>query len=1496
MDEDLNSLTMVKLRTIARENGLKGYSKKRKAELINFLRENLRPQNQTWLPSALALPLGISETGQTGVSSAVRTPRTRPPRPTRPPPPPQPRDPNRQEMDIFEQQEMRKSRPEVKNKLVEWRNWLINHVPKPIRDRASKAFKTFKDGVMSLYNKVAKKESELSDAGGGEEEPFTPMRLEQAFQGALRSFRINGRSRMDVDTFFREVRRIITDLIARELRDLKSAKIQTTAWIRFRIEDDDDGNFETADKAFNSRMMEFFQGSDLEELVEQMLDHMKTQIENPALSNSRFVFDQVLHLDINFNQLNLTRGSSYIPLPEWISRKKAIINPRNEEDEECFKWAVIAALHHKAIGPHPERISKLRLFEKDYYWEGLKETEDFVGEKWNEENWGKLEFPVPISSINIFERNNNISVNVLAVKRNEDEQKEGQFYIVRKSKLKEGKVVDLLLIEDGERRHYTTIKNLSRLLRSSTSSHKGKHYFCRNCLQGFHSLESKNKHYQYCLDNEAVRTEMPKKDSFVKFCSGQYQFKVPFVIYADFEAILQNVQTKEDKDAIKSLGSQISYTRNINRHVPSGFCTYSTFAYGEVPNPTFQYRGEDCVEVFCDHIENEAKRLYHMFPEKAMDPLDKEQRRNFRKAQKCHICLKPFEPWETKVRDHCHYTGKYRGAAHEMCNVRFAIPKQIPVFFHNLSGYDAHLFIRELGKKFGSESIKVIPENAEKYISFEVSVVVDEKEISGSKEKIVEGENAISEGNRLLEEACTIGQDKIDEGKKLIAEGNKLVKGKAQGIEQNKIDEGKNLVSEGKKEKASAKMRARKILNDGKKLVTEGNKKLEVKRTLRFIDSFRFMPSSLDALSKNLVGTNSMMCALCFSETELTHIDHNYYAHGKCKECGEYSRRKLEINPIFDNLRRGCTDEQFRLLLRKGIYPYEYMDDFSRFKETELPPIEKFYSKLNLSRISELEYDHAQRVWKEFDMKSLGDYHDLYLKTDVLLLANVFETFRKTCLEHYKLDPANFYTSPGLAWQACLKQTGVSLELLTDPDMLLMFERGTRGGITQASHRYASANNKYMGDAACSGAARDKFDPKLPSSFIQYLDANNLYGHAMSQKLPTGTFKWIQDLSEFTTERIHELVSSENNEKGYLLEVDISYPHELHDVHNDLPFLPESVKLSSRVEKLVPNLNDKEKYVVHISTLDQALQHGLILKKVHRAIEFDQSAWLKPYIDFNTKLRTSAKNDFEKDFFKLMNNSVFGKTMENIRKHRNIKLVTNKKSYLKKVMQPNFKSRIVFSESLVGCEMGKKCIVMNKPVYIGQAILDLSKIPMYEFHYDYMVPKYNKNVKLCYMDTDSLVYQIQTEDFYKDIAEDVKDRFDTSNYDKRNFRPLPIGLNKKVIGLMKDELGGKIITEFVALRPKLYAYKTITSEEDKKCKGIKKCVVKKTLSFDDYKNCLLDHTNSVTHRKQMIFQNRLHEVYTVEVNKIALTKGDDKRIIQSDGVSTLAHGHYMLQN
>ena len=546
-----------------------------------------------------------------------------------------------------------------------------------------------------------------------------------------------------------------------------------------------------------------------------------------------------------------------------------------------------------------------------------------------------------------------------------------------------------------------------------------------------------------------------------------------------------------------------------------------------------------------------------------MGPLTKKQWKKYKRSTKCNICYKRFTLRDPKVRDHCHYTDLYRGPAHSLCNLRYKILSYIPVVFHNLSGYDAHLFTRELCGH--TSDMEVIAKNKEDYISFSIKVPVDSY---------------------------------IDKN----------------GEEKDKLIE------------------------------------------LRFIDTFKCMSSGLDSLTKNLV-------------------------RGGKKLFGFEDYSEL----------------QYGLLTRKGVYPYEYINSWERFEGTQLPPISAFYSNLNMSLISKEDYQHAQRVWEEFGIQNLGGYHDLYLRTDVVLLANVFEAFRDTCLKHYRLDPARFYTSPRLTWRACLKCTGIRLEPLTDPDMLLMFERGIRGGITQVVRKYASANNKYMGD---------KFDPKSESSYLQYLDTNNLYGWAMSQPLPTGGFKWV----DFNPNEISELAT--RTDKGYLLEVDVSYPKELHNIHNDLPFMCERMEING-VEKLVPNLRDKKNYVIHIQALNQVLQHGLRLDRIHRAIEFDQSPWLKTYIDFNTQLRMVATNDFEKDFFKLMNNSVFGKTMENIRKHRNIKLETTEEKYLCTVMKPNFKSGVLFGENLMGCEMDNIKVVMNKPVYLGQAILDLSKIVMY---------------------------------------------------------------------------------------------------------------------------------------------------------------------------------------
>ena len=273
--------------------------------------------------------------------------------------------------------------------------------------------------------------------------------------------------------------------------------------------------------------------------------------------------------------------------------------------------------------------------------------------------------------------------------------------------------------------------------------------------------------------------------------------------------------------------------------------------------------------------------------------------------------------------------------------------------------------------------------------------------------------------------------------------------------------------------------------------------------------------------------------------------------------------------------------------------------------------------------------------------------------------------------------------------------------------------------------------------------------------------------------------------------------------KGNILEVDVDYPSKLHKLHSDMPFLPERMKID-KTQKLVYNLRDKKKYVVHISILKQALNHGLKLKKVHRVIEFNQEAWLKKYIDMNTELRKKASNDFDKDFFKLMNNVVFGKMTGNVRKHRDIKLVKTDHKRNKLVSEPNYDTMRLISENLSIIEMRKVKLKMNKPIYLGLSILEISNIIMYEFWYDYVKKKYEDMVKLCYMDTDSLIMNIKTKDFYKDTAQDVEERFDTSNYDVD--RPLPKGRNKKVIGLMKDELGGGIITEFVALRPKTCSY------------------------------------------------------------------------------------------
>ena len=552
------------------------------------------------------------------------------------------------------------------------------------------------------------------------------------------------------------------------------------------------------------------------------------------------------------------------------------------------------------------------------------------------------------------------------------------------------------------------------------------------------------------------------------------------------------------------------------------------------------------------------------------------------------------------------------------------------------------------------------------------------------------------------------------------------------------------------------------------------------------------------------------------------------------------------------------------------------MDEWNKFDEKELPCKESFYSNLTMEDISDTDYKHAKNVFEKFNLNNLGDYHDLYVRSDTLLLADVFENFRNACLNNYELDPAHFTSLPGLAWQACLKKTNVELELITDYDMLLMIEDGIRGGICYVIKRYAKTNNYYMKD----------YDESKDSSYIQYLDSNNLYSMAMCENLPVKGFKWMDDISIINEEFVKSY--NKKSSKGYILKVDVDYPNELQDLHRDFPFLPERLVVNN-TEKLICNLQNKKDYVVNINTLKQALENGLKSINVHQVIEFDQEEWLKEYINLNTELQKKATNDFEKDFFKLMNNAVFGKTMENVRKHRDIKFVKTDKKRKKLVSEPNFHTMKLIDDNLAIIEMKKVKVKMNKPIYLGMSILSISKITMYEFSYDYIKNKYGERANLCYTDTDSFIINVKTEDFYKDISGNVIERFDTSNY--IHDRPLPIGVNKKVLGLMKDELGGGIITEFVALRPKAYSYKTEDNVELKKAKRTKKCIVNKMLNLNDYKNCLL-HNRKVL-RSQQRFKGENQSAYTENINKIALSCNDDRRFIATHGIESYPYGYVL---
>ncbi|KAB0804232.1 hypothetical protein PPYR_01202 [Photinus pyralis] len=706
---------------------------------------------------------------------------------------------------------------------------------------------------------------------------------------------------------------------------------------------------------------------------------------------SGWALSKIISLAVNISIATLLHASSYIDLPIEIKSKLAVINVKNN-DEACFGWALSSALY--PVTRNSDRVSSYA-----YYAQIL--------------NFQDINFPMSLDQLPKFENQNpNLSVNIYGLIR-----KSVYNYVTVPLYLSDSKKdqhVNLLMIQndyeienndhesvnvddradEAVKFHFCWIKNLSRLVHSQLTRKNNKLHICDRCLHYFNSTAKLNNHTLVCRELNYCKLNTPKPGTTVHFKNYEFKQTAPFIMYCDLECMVRDFQDDE--------------TRITFKYKKHDVCSIAYYLHCTFDNSLSRFRlkrGEECINWFTRELTEIANNLQRYFDTPMpMEPLSDTQMLAYNASTHCHICEGPILEGEVKVRDHCHFTGRFRSSAHQACNLRYKAPHMIPIFFHNFSGYDSHFIIKNIAQAIPGK-VTLLPKNKERYISF-----------------------------------------------------------------------------------------------------TKHMKDTTVQ--FRFVDSFRFMDSSLDKLASYL---------------------------------------KFDDFKILRSTLSHLNDKQLKLLTKKGVFPYEYMDDWAKFEESSLPEKSKFYSRLTQFDISDQQYSHARNVWREFNIQNLGQYSDLYLTSDVLLLADVFTNFREKCITTHKLEPAFFFTAPGYTWQCMLNYTKVKLDLLSDIDMVLFVEKGIRGGITQCCTKYSKANNKYM----------KNYDPNKPSSHILYTDMVNLYGWAQSQCLPQNNFQWLTEekIRSLTPELITNLCDDAN--EGLILEVDLAYPQYLHDRHKHIPFCVE---------------------------------------------------------------------------------------------------------------------------------------------------------------------------------------------------------------------------------------------------------------------------------------------------------------------------------------------------
>lgn len=1242
---------------------------------------------------------------------------------------------------------------------------------------------------------------------------------------------------------------------------------------------------------------------------------------------SGWQFDKILSCKCKVYRFRLATGGNYLPLPYYIEDKQACINPQNKTNDYCLPLAwLISELPEGTV--HPERESH------------------FINKKQNlvlsDTRFSDLVYPVTLDQLPALEEktktaiyvfqpageNEKPCVNILYKSQlRKGEAKESKYFMmwsevdveeeladIRRKEVEkqekrvqkkkdEGKKITEKDIEkvnpnfiplsdrtDPVKCHFATIKGLKGLKRLmySATKHKEQKGMCHQCFQ-LYSEDNLKAHESTCeeKDNKLVKFPDPSKPNAIKKFRNYYKsLRVPLSIVADFEAINEKLEKVAKEMGIeilpkkstrgrkkKVVEDQTSATKKKTEHKPCGYCLYVVAANGEFFTPVLKRVGmegikdeKDLMEAFATDIKALKKMIQDRLSKTAKMTLTPEQQKSFKDVQKCggncFICNEAILSDNEYLRLG---TEAYKEA------IEAAETDTICAMDRKLkSKGDKDKAKERYERAVKKQQIKIAKLKEGEHMLMKYRVVRDHDHLTGEFRGL-----AHSHCNWRYSTVKVPTSEKTKDGKPMKLPEIPVIFHNLKGYDGHLILSNFSAQNDG--------TLANCIAQNSEKYTTFSID------NLKFIDSNAFLLARLETLVKNLRDKGK-------GKDKFVHL--NNFINTK------YSHKTAEERAEIQSL-----------LLRKGVFPYKYLDSFERFNETCLPPIEEFFSDLSKKGISEKDYQHALNVWRVFEMKTFAEYHDLYLLTDVLLLADVFENFRDLALKNYGLDPCHFLTSPGLAGDAMLKMTKVELQVFSGEgalDKYAFFEKGVRGGMVMISNRYAKANNKYL----------KNHNPALPSSFIAYFDANNLYGWAMGQKLPVRNFNWIEARSKSLEEWKDFIMSIPDDASiGYTFEVDMSYTEDLHDAHNDYPLGASSMYAPGTDEttkKLIPHLGALRKHVIHYRLLKTYIKYGRVLEAVHRGMSYEQEAYMKPFIDFNTELRAQAKNEQEKNQPKLIVNSNFGKALENKRHHIDIRLVTNDEQMLKLISNPRFDGLASeYGDDLFAVGLEKASVMLDNPIFVGQSILDISKVLMYEFHYGYIKPKYGKKARLLFTDTDSLCYHIETEDLYKDMQEKgtlfgkEQHLFDTSDFLKDH----PSGLfsldesmrpnNKKQIGFFKDECCGVQFIEFVGLRAKMYALRheengidLLTDkrarkeykQEKKVAKGVPKSCIDLDLTFEHYLNVL--NTSNTVYCTANAIRSKDHKLNTVELTKVALTGNDTKRYLLKDGSHrTLAHGH-----